>query len=72
MRKDPENPTIPSAFDMLCDFLSVFPNLGRRMLFFPWGNAKGITVHPDFLGLRIQCIDYLGAFDSSSLLALYG
>lgn len=33
-RKNLENPTIPSAVDMLCDFLPVFQSMERMMLFF--------------------------------------
>lgn len=29
-------------------------------------DAEGVTVNPDYPGLRIHCLDYLGASDSSS------
>lgn len=58
MRKDPENSTIPSATDMLWDFLSV-SELGEKDALSPQGNAEGVSVNPDFPRLRIHCIDYL-------------
>lgn len=39
---------------------------GENDALFPQGkNAKGRTENPDYPGLRIHRIDYLGAFDSS-------